>query len=569
MTIPRAEYPRPQFKRNEWLNLNGIWEFSINSLENGITEGYLENASLNSEITVPFCPESKLSGIEHTDFMDCVWYKRSFILPDGWLKEGRRTHINIGACDYLTYIYVNSKQAGLHRGGYTSFSFDITSFVNEGENIIAICAEDNFRSGKQPSGKQSPQKESFGCFYTRTTGIWQTVWLENTPDAYIASIKMTPDIHTQELLIEAECINASGKTLSATALFEGKETGNAVCIVYGDSARITLKLSELHLWSLESPLLYDLKLKLDNDEVTSYFGMRNVYYSDHCFYLNDKPIFQRLVLDQGFYPDGIYTAPTDEDLKNDILLSKAMGFNGARLHQKIFEERFLYYCDILGYMVWEEHANWGLQNGNDYAQKAFLPEWLEALKRDYNHPAIIGWCPFNETDNVPDGSALSDAYKLTKAFDRTRPVIDTSGWTRTEKTDMEDAHDYDQNPKSFKARYESLREDKTVNYGLVPWMPTLPPELCFISEYGGIWWNPNDESGWGYGERVKNTEEFIERYKGLTEAILENSKFCAFCYTQLTDVEQEQNGLYTYNRVPKFNVEIIRKINTMKAAIEE
>lgn len=569
MIIPRNEYPRPQLQRTEWLNLNGSWEFSIKSLENGISEGFLDGKPLGSEINVPFCPESRLSGICNTDFMTCVWYRRCFVLPDSWQKEDRLTHLHFGACDYKTHVFINGLKVGTHEGGYTSFSFNISALLKDGENSIAVCAEDDHLSGKQPSGKQSPQKESFGCFYTRTTGIWQTVWLENTPDVYIASLKMTPEIHEKVLSIQTECENASGKTLSATAYFGGIEVGKSSCTVYGDHAEMNISVTELHLWTPDLPQLYDLKLVLENDCVDSYFGMRNCYYADHCFYLNDKPFFQRLVLDQGFYPDGIYTAPTDADLKNDILLSKKMGFNGARLHQKIFEERFLYYCDIFGYLVWEEHANWGLDTNRDSAYKAFLPEWLEALQRDYNHPAIIGWCPFNETDEKAVSDVIVDAYKLTKAFDKTRPVIDTSGWCRTEKTDMEDAHDYDQTPQTFRSRYEPLKQGKMVEFGLIPWIKTLPPTLSFISEYGGIWWNPNVDDGWGYGERVKSEAEFLERYQGLTEAILDNPKFCAFCYTQLTDVEQEQNGLYTYDRTPKFDVEIIRKINTKKAAMEE
>ena len=570
MNIPRNDYPKPQMMREEWLNLNGSWEFVIDSYEHGISEGYPDEKPLGGRINVPFCPESRLSGVENTDFMDCVWYKREVELPESWLKTGRCTHINFGACDYTAHIFVNGKKAGIHKGGYSSFSLDITSLLKKSGNIIAVCAEDDLRSGTQPSGKQSMQKESFGCFYTRTTGIWQTVWLENTPDSYIASLKMTPDIHSNRLTVEAECANASGRVLVAAAYYRGVEVGRESCIIYGENAVMCITLSELHLWSPDSPLLYDIVFTLEEDTLQSYFGMRSVYYSDHRFYLNDRPLFLRLVLDQGFYPDGIYTAPTDEDLKRDILLSKAAGFNGARLHQKIFEERFLYHCDVLGYLVWEEHANWGLNIQNGEAHKAFLPEWLEILKRDYNHPSIIGWCPFNETSDAQNITDLViDAYKLTKEFDRTRPVIDTSGWYRTDKTDMEDTHDYDQNPFTFKSRYEPLRKGKQVDSGFIPSIKTLPPTLCFISEYGGIWWNPDDDKGWGYGERVKSVEELTERYRGLTTAILDNPKLCAFCYTQLTDVEQEQNGIYTYDRKPKFDIETIREINSRKAAMEE
>ena len=284
----------------------------------------------------------------------------------------------------------------------------------------------------------------------------------------------------------------------------------------------------------------------------------------------------RLVLDQGFYPDGIYTAPSDEALKNDILLSKAVGFNGARLHEKVFEERFLYHCDKEGYIVWGEYPNWGLDHTKKEAIYHILPEWLEEVKRDFNHPAIIGWCPFNETWDIngcrQENSVLELIYKATKAADTTRPCIDTSGNYHV-VTDIYDVHDYDQNPETFKSNYDKLfkegelydqvnRSGKRQEYkGDCP---------VFISEYGGIRWSVvNDGSGWGYGNAPKAAEEFIERYRGLTTALLENPGLCGFCYTQLTDVEQEQNGIYTYYRKEKFDSAIFKEINTQPAAAEK
>jgi hypothetical protein len=243
-----------------------------------------------------------------------------------------------------------------------------------------------------------------------------------------------------------------------------------------------------------------------------------------------------------------------------------MGFNGARLHQKVFEPRFLYHCDVMGYLVWEEHANWGLSINKPEAWKGFLPEWLEVMERDYNHPAIIGWCPFNETQKDQDPYIIKMTADMTRALDSTRPVIDTSGWTHvTGASDLKDKHDYDQNPVTFKERYDAMHDAKENYDGYVD------DAACpvFVSEYGGIWWSETDKEGWGYGERPKNMDEFIARYKGLTDVLLDDPRMCAFCYTQLTDVEQEQNGLYTYDRHPKLDPSIIRAINTRKAAIEE
>lgn len=552
MSIPRPEYPRPQFIREDWINLNGEWNFEIDFGMSGRDRKLFEDAKLNNKIIVPFCPESKLSGIEYTDFMNCVWYKKVIDISADRLADGKRTILHIDACDYETEVWVNGKSVGKHIGGYVAFSFDITDCLNIGDNVVTICADDRTR-GNRPRGKQSSRYYSHACDYTRTTGIWQTVWLETVSASYIAYTKYTTDIDNGILYIEAECVNANGKSMKAKAYFNDECVGADKVTVKGTIAKLAIKLDKLYLWSIEEPNLYDLKLKLDdNDIVMSYFGMREIVYADNKIYINNKPIFQRLILDQGFYPDGIYTAPTDDELKADIQRSMDMGFNGARLHQKIFEPRFLYHCDKMGYIVWGEHASWGLNLSDLGAYQAFMPEWLEALRRDFNHPAIVGWCPLNETYKEQNQYLIKYIYDITKNFDNTRPVIDTSGYVHV-ITDVLDCHDYDQNPETFKQRYEES-----------------DPELSFVSEYGGIWWQPeNPEKGWGYGNRPASEEEFIARYKGLTEALLNNPKMCAFCYTQLTDIEQEVNGLYYYNRVPKFDPKIIHAITSQKAAIEE
>ena len=569
--IPRPEYPSPQFARKTWINLNGEWQFERDKSVSGRARGLATAESLSENITVPFCMESVLSGIGDTDFCNCVWYKKEIEISQNWLENNKRVFIHIGACDYAAEVFVNGVSAGVHRGGYVSFSFDITALLNVGKNMITICASDDVRSGNQPGGKQSDRYNSYGCYYTRTTGIWQTVWLESVPGEYIQSVKYYPNIETSELTVQAKVCGADGAVISARASFGGVEQGYAESRVSGGFATMTIKLSELHLWDIGKGELYDLSLDFGDDHVDSYFGMRSVRVGENgVIILNGRKIFQRLVLDQGFYPDGIYTASSEEELINDIKRSIAMGFDGARLHQKVFEPLFLYHCDKLGYIVWGEHANWGLDISRPEGYKGFLPEWREIVERDFNHPAIIGWCPFNETQTNQDNDIITDTFHLTKTLDPTRPVIDTSGWMHIKGlSDICDWHDYTQNPTVFKEKYEAVANG---TYITTPEKWAKPPILPnFISEYGGIKWdiNSNLDNAWGYGNAPGTAEEFKERFKGLTEALLFNEFITGLCYTQLTDVEQETNGLYTYDRKEKFDPSFFRAVLQQKAACED
>ena len=569
--IYRQEYPRPQFERKQWLNLNGIWQFEIDNGASGRQRGLVEKEKLDGEINVPFCPESKLSGVEHKDFMLSVWYKRVFTLPESAI--GKRIFINFGAVDYQCEVWINGISIGTHEGGYVGFSLEATSAIIPGENTVTVCAYDNQRSGLQPYGTQSGKYLSYGCSYTRTTGIWQTVWLEWTNDTYISNIKLTPDAANGSVLIEAKLDgDTAGLSLEASVFYKGEYDTSVEADADGNNVRMLVFIEEPKLWNPGDPNLYDLTLKLKRedavvDEATSYFGLRSVSFDGKKCLINGKPVFQRLILDQGFYPDGIYTAPSDDELKNDILRSMAMGFNGARLHQKVFEQRFLYWADKLGYLCWGEMASWGIDPALPTTLPIFLKEWLQILDRDYNSPAIIGWCPFNETWGENNKDAKRDThvvlYRTTKALDPTRPCIDTSGGIHFE-TDIFDTHDYEQNTDIYKARYapgQPLydRFDGKEHYdGKKP---------MFVSEYGGIGWGV--ENGWSYGNGPKTEEEFIARYKGLTDALLDNPEHMGFCYTQLTDVEQERNGLYYYDRRPKFDASVIHAITSREAAIEK
>ncbi|MCI8589265.1 MAG: beta-galactosidase [Clostridiales bacterium] len=565
--IYRKEHPKPQFKRETWQNLNGAWQFRRDDGDSGREQGWFEPETVFGQmIEVPFCPQSKLSGIAYQDFMQAVWYRRSFTLTKDQLNG--RVVLHFGAVDYEAIVYINAKECGRHKGGYVSFSFDITGLVTEGENTIVVCARDNERDPMIPRGKQCERFASSGCSYTRTTGIWQTVWLEFTPRQYMKNFRLQPSVDTVSVQIEAHVVGCADLTVEA--FFDGALMGEITLRAVSGTVCFALPLKEKYLWEVGKGGLYNLNFTFGEDKVASYFGLRSIEYRDYKFYLNGRSVFQRLILDQGFYPDGVYTAPSDQELAADIDRSMAMGFNGARLHEKIFEERFLYHCDQKGYLVWGEYPNWGLDVSDPKAIYSLLPEWLEAVERDRNHPSIVGWCPFNETFDYQGRRQFDDlialVYHATKAVDSSRPCIDTSGNFHV-ITDIYDVHSYEQSPEAFYEAYKDL--DKGVAKEVWQNRQRYDGEKpFFVSEYGGIRWS-DDQNGWGYGNGPATPEEFLERLKGLTDVLLNNERMFGLCYTQLIDVEQEQNGLYTYDRKPKFPPEQIAAIFGRQAAAEE
>jgi len=593
MSIPRSEYPRPQFVRDDWLCLNGQWRFEIDSGDSGLERGLLER-DLNSTITVPFPPESSLSGINNTDFMNAVWYRREIKVPSGW--AGMRVLLHFQGVDYDTTVWANGIEVGRHRGGFAPFTCDLSQVVSAGETVTIVVRARDDRDSPQPRGKQSTLFDNYGCLYTRTTGIWQTVWMEPVPQTALERPRITPDVSRGLFRIEQTFVGMKPGITYRASLYDSQgfvcaEECNALM-----SLSVTVALAvggdRKRLWSPEDPHLYDIQLELLDekgsviDKASSYAGLRSVAIDGKRILINGRCVFQRLVLDQGYYPDGIMTAPTDEALRRDIELSMAAGFNGARLHQKVFEERFLFHADRMGYLVWGEFGDWGCRNENSgdsdcqHPGATYITQWLEVLARDYSHPCIIGWCPLNETAQRIDDSirALDDItrgmFLATKAFDTTRPVLDTSGYShRVAESDIYDCHDYAQAPEELKANQELLSQDTPFMNGPKdsPWSIPYRGQPFFVSEFGGIWWNPDaGDSGnsWGYGERPKSIEEFYERFEGLCGALLDNPLMFGYCYTQLTDVFQEQNGIYTFSRKAKFDVAKLAEIQGRKAAIE-
>lgn len=578
--IPRCEHPRPDRKRNDWINLNGVWDFEMDNGRCGVYKNFYERDRLDGTITVPFSPESVLSGVGYTDFINAVWYRRDIDIPAEW--KGKRVIFHIDACDYATTLYVNGQKVGTHRGGYISFQFDITDYLRESGNYVTIYAEDDIRSERQVSGKQSHALYSKGCHYTRTTGIWQTVWMEAVEPAYAKSYKVFANISAPSVTLEVLTSEASvGSTLRVKASYEGKPMGEAEATVTSLATTLTVPLAEKHLWEVGYGRLYDLAFEVEKDgkvdRMEGYFGLREVALTkEKGLQINGKTVFGRFVLDQGFYPDGIITAPSDEALIFDIKASMDCGFNGARLHQKVFEPRFLYHADRMGYMVWDELGNWGLDVTLADNIYNILPEWMEEVERDFSHPSVIGWCPTNETwdhnGRQQCNELLDMIYDVTKAMDKTRPVITSSGSYPTERTDVHDVHDYEQDPEKFRDNYSRI-EEGIVNDQLLRANPKrqiskthLP---IFVSEYGGIKWVMDaDAKAWGYGKSVTTEEEFFTRLEGLTDALLQNKHIFAYCYTQLTDVEQEQNGVLTYDRRFKFPAEKYAAVFGKKSIIE-
>jgi len=575
--VPRPEYPRPEMVRADWLNLNGWWDFAIDLTNTGEERQFVQGQGFDKKILVPFAPESPLSGIGHPDFMTAVWYKRSFSLPDSW--TGRRVLIHFEACDYKTTVWLNGHRVGEHTGGYTPFDFDLTANLASGDNTLVIRAFDDTRSGLQPIGKQCQRLYPYSCLYRRTTGIWQTVWLEPVAAPFIEKYAVVPNLDSGEAQVSVHLSQApeGGEVVITASDPRGGQVFKAAKAAEKVVA-FTIKLKNPKPWAVRAPYLYDLEVAYSHqgrveDKVGGYFGLRKIEARGYKIFFNNRPLFLRTVLDQGFYPDGIYTAPSDEALKRDIEISQELGFDGARLHQRVFERRFLYWADRLGYIVWGEFADWGLDLSRPEAFLIFSREWSEAVERDLMHPALIGWCPFNERwgENYP--GTIEGIFHLTKRLDPTRLVIDSSGGYHAASPDVYDSHNYDQAVPKFKAAFDGLLlspQEVFVNGDKDQHMP-YAGQPYFVSEYGGIWWNPGqkDDKAWGYGDRPRGEEEFKNRYKGLTDALLFNPRVAGFCYTQLYDVEQEVNGLYTFDRKPKFAPAFFREINQQRAQIEE
>jgi len=607
VSIPRPEYPRPQFVRNDnWINLNGEWDFAFDDADKGLKERWYKRENLkffDRKITVPFCFQSKLSGIGDNYFHEVIWYRRVFEIPSQF--KNKKVLLHFGAVDYSCLIYLNGAYVGSHEGGYVGFSLDITNYL-EDTNVLAVRVEDPSQDLEIPRGKQFWKTEIESIFYPRVSGIWQTVWLEHlTPEFQIDELKITPDIDKSEVVFE---ININGMGFSDLNLFIeilfnsgtiaqdninldfigkiGQRKNKKVFkeriemfhkkMFYENPTRFKFKVvipnNLLHLWDIDNPNLYDLSLKIQNektgeiyDEISSYFGMRKISISElengnKQILLNNKPLYQKLFLVQGYWPDSLYTAPSDNHIKIDIQYILDFGFNGLRTHQKAFDSRFLYWCDRMGVLVWGEIGN--AYRFSVKSQLNLINEFVAEVERDYNHPSIIAWVPLNEGWGVSGaekdpkrGYYTSALYFLIKSIDPTRLIIDDDGWWHTENNDVCTRHFY--SPTNFLPA--TLEEEIKSHKTSVPKAYLKPykykGEPIIYSEIGGFGFDfkKNVEKKWGYGGLIVDSEGFFERVLALLKEFDARKEWIqGFCYTELYDQFQEVNGLITFDREPKF-----------------
>ena len=543
---PRPEYPRPRLRRRDWINLNGLWRFGF------------DEPNFDRTITVPFAYQAELSGIGRSELHDTVWYSRRFRAP-----AAERVLLHFGAVDYRTTVVVNDHEVGRHEGGHTPFEIDITSVVHSGENELIVRADDPATDRTIPRGKQFWGERPDGIFYTATTGIWQTVWLEPLPARHVTSLRLRPQLDQGVLEFDV-ATSAPVAGVEVMITLRGRPVGT----VTQEVGHGRLPLADVAAWSPESPVLYNATVRLfggagdEVDRVESYFGLRTIEARGGQVFLNGEPYVQRLVLDQGYYPGGWYTGATDADFRRDIELAKGFGFNGARKHQKIEDPRWLYWADRLGFLVWAEMPNF--HQHTPPGEERLLGELVAAIERDRDHPCVVAWVPMNESfgftrplDEILLSRLLTRLYRRAHQLDGTRPVVSNDGWEHA-LTDLCTLHDYG-SPAELCSRYETLAS------ALDPRGRPLPPYLrgyqyrgepVLVTEFGGV--ALEGAGGWNYGQ-VATADDLVRTYAELVEALMQGP-LDGFCYTQLADIEQERNGLLTFERRPKVDPSRLRPL---------
>ena len=579
-SIPRPEYPRPQFVRPEWMNLNGLWNFQFDDENIGLEQRWFNAADFPGKILVPFSFESNASGIGDRSFHPCVWYQRTFEIPPAWNEK--RIRLNFGAVDYRATVWVNGVVVAWHEGGHTPFCSDITSALLPGVNVLSVRAEDPPTDRYIPRGKQHWEAAPASIFYARTTGIWQTVWLEPVSDSHLENVRITPSLDGNVLVSVKIGSPKNSHFVSIIIGYKDRTLATAMSLADGPRAVISTHIQDPYLWTPDSPHLYSLHIELHGagnlliDAVDSYFGIRSISTQDGKVLLNGNPVYLRTVLDQGYWKESNLTPPSEEAIKNDIRWVKELGFNGVRKHQKVEDPLFLHWADRMGLLVAAEMANAYLFNEESIAR--MTREWIEVISRDFNHPSIIIWTPVNESWGVPNladrrqQAHLKALYYLTKSLDDTRLAIDNDGWEHTEVTDLFAIHDYTRTGQEFISRFHNITQGLPLpHYGKMYVAPgyRYNGSPILLWEFGGIGYIlPADytevpANSWGYSGVEIDAGQALSRMRGLYEAIATLPQIAGVCYTQLYDVEQEVNGLMTYDRRMKFDPQAIREINLL------
>lgn len=570
LSFYKKNYPRPQLVRDNWTDLNGEWDFAFDREGNGAEKGYTQGFR-DRKITVPFSYQCKASGIGEEELCKDIWYSRTFTVGE---TAGKRVILHLEGCDYESRIWVNGADCGGDTGGYHRHSFDITEALKHGENTLVIRARDSY-SKEQPRGKQRWEDHNFACWYIDTSGLYKSVWLETVNENYIQSVKITPDTDGEKAEMEIRANTLSDCLAYVKVSFCGKTVAEAEGKVINGACALSVGLNgNMRLWQVGEGNLYEAEITLSaqgkTDTVHSYFGMRKISLKNGAVLLNGKPLYQRLILDQGYWENTDLTPPCEEALEKDITDMLAMGFNGARKHQKVEDERYLYYADLYGYIVWGEMPS--MYEFTQKSRKTFVREWQLAVEQQYSHPCIIVWVPFNESWGIE--GILTDKEKQdyvngvcrqTRLWDATRPVISNDGWEHTE-SDLLTLHYYTQNGDDLYSAFDTVEKccaDKYPGHdrGAFAKGYGYAGQPVLITEYGGTSF-VKDAVGdnWGYGEAVKNDGEYLSRLKALTEGIEKNELICGFCYTQLSDVYQEVNGLLKFDRTPKEGFEEFRAV---------
>ena len=583
--LPR-DYPRPQLIRHRWFNLNGYWEFAFDDDDCGLNERWHHGKKFDQMILVPFPYQSIKSGVNSKDIHEIVWYSHTFSVPQDWEFDDLLLHF--GAVDYLTKVWVNGRYVGTNRGGHVPFSFNIASHITEGENRVTLRVEDK-QDLRQPRGKQSTSGKPVRIYYYCTTGIWQTVWLEPLTTVRINNLKITTKPADGTIAIDVNLHAPFGRWKVELDVLESFDSDKIVAQAQNETGQASIQLfvqiKNAKLWSPESPHLYKLRIRLFSgaqllDTVLSYTGLRAFELRDGRFFLNGDETFLLMILDQGYWPESYLAAPSDDALRDDVTWIKRFGFNGVRKHQKIENERWLYWCDCFGLLVWEEMPSaraWSIE-----AEECLLAEWERAVLRDINHPCIVAWVPLVESLGFPalrkndpgQHAFLEKIVMRTHTLDSSRPVVDNDGWEHTDLTDICTIHDYSQPSNALVTRYA-----ETQRTGVPPpkgWYKDKPLFLnksrfrgqpIVLSEIGGFLTTSSEAPGkkrdrlFDYYGNIKTPEELMAKYRDLMEGIASLTFLAGVCYTQLTDIEHEVNGLLTYDRKPKVPVDEIYRLH--------